>query len=348
MWIDTTVFQEDMEYIFHSDSIEWDKLKNAAFFITGGTGLIGSTIIRALFYASKKAGLNLSVLALVRDEQKAERMFSSELQEGCALNFVCGSAEQIPVFPERIDYIIHGASPTASNYFVNHPVETLRTAVFGMMNLLELAREKQVRGIVYLSSMEAYGRVDDEQPLTEDRLGYIDPRNVRSSYSEGKRTCETICASYASEYEIPVKVVRLAQTFGPGVAYDDKRVFAMMARCALEKTDIRLLTRGTSRHPYLYTAQAVTGILTVLLKGEAGQVYNVANPETYCSIYEMGRLVADQIAQGTIDVLVAENDDCGSYPPPSFLNLDISAVRALGWHPDHDLLWMYQRLMKTM
>lgn len=184
--------------------------------------------------------------------------------------------------------------------------------------------------------------------VSESELGYIDPLNIRSCYPESKRMCENLCACYAAEYEVPVYQVRLAQTFGPGISYEDKRVFAMMARKAIEGKDIILQTKGTSKHPYVYTAQAVTAIFTVLLGGKSGEAYNVSNPETYCSIYEMGKLVSEKVANGKIKVIVAKNGDISKYPVPSCLKLDISKIENLGWKPEHNLLWMYNRLIKTM
>ena len=211
-----------------------------------------------------------------------------------------------------------------------------------------MAKNKNVKGMVYLSSMELYGKIEKDEYITESELGYVDPLNIRSCYPESKRMCENLCACYAAEYKVPVCQVRLAQTFGPGISYEDKRVFAMMARNAIESEDIVLQTKGTSKHPYVYTAQAVTAIFTVLLKGKAGEAYNVSNPETYCSIYEMGKLVAEKIANGKIKVVVLSNGDVSKYPAPSCLKLDISKIESLGWKPEYDLLWMYNRLIETM
>lgn len=116
----------------------------------------------------------------------------------------------------------------------------------------------------------------------------------------------------------------------------------------MQGKDIILQTKGTSKHPYVYTAQAVTAIFTVLLGGKSGEAYNVSNPETYCSIYEMGKLVSEKVANGKIKVIVAKNGDISKYPVPSCLKLDISKIENLGWKPEHNLLWMYNRLIKTM
>ena len=161
------------------------------------------------------------------------------------------------VYSDSVDYIIHGASATSSKYFVSNPVETIYTALDGTSNILKFATEKKINGMVYLSSLEVYGTPEkDADLITENDYGYIEPLSVRSSYSEGKRMVECLCASYAHEYSVPVKIARLSQTFGPGVAYEDGRVFAEFARCALEQRDIVLHTQGHTVRSYCYTKDA--------------------------------------------------------------------------------------------
>lgn len=336
------IFNEDLRRI-SQEVLPWDKLKKANILVTGGTGLIGMTAIHALVYAGREKGLDLHITAIVRSPQKAQRVFG-EYADAPEIDFLEGSIEDLPPLPDNIEYWIHGACPTASAFMTEHPVEVIKTSVQGTMNLLEEAKKRDVRGFVFLSSMEAFGEVNTEDSLDEKALGKIDLTRVRSCYPESKRMCEMLCTSYAKEYAVPAMSIRLAQTFGPGVDYNDRRVFAMMTRNAINGEDIVLATRGTSRHPYLYTAQAVTAILTVLLKGTPGETYNAANPETYCSIFEMGEMVAREVAGGRISVRVDENGDASRYPAPSFLNMDIAKILSLGWRPEHDLVWMYKRL----
>lgn len=346
MWTENKYFLQDLEDLARMEYIPWEKMKNATVLVTGATGLIGYNLVCGLAYAAIKKSFNMNILALVRDKSKAIEKYTAVLKDYNALKFLEGSVEEIPSIEEKIDFIIHGASPTASLYFVEHPVETIKTAVNGTMNLLELAVSKSVKGFVYLSSMEIYGAPKTEDVLTEKDLGYMDPLNVRNCYPESKRLCESLCASYAQEYNLPVMSVRLAQTFGLGVDKDDKRVFAEFARCAIKGEDIVLLTDGKSKRCYLYTMDAVSAILTVLLKGEAGQAYNAGNPETYCSIREMADLVTENVALKPIKVVFSENEiDCKKFPPPHFYNLSMKEIEKLGWRQDKDLIEMYQRLI---
>lgn len=341
------IIDEDMDYILNSHCIEWNKFTKSNILISGATGLICSMTVKALVCANKKHDLGLTVYCSVRNISKAEKMFADILDSG-AVKFIQNGTELEAAENVRFDYIIHGAAPTASKFFVDNPVETINAMVNDTMRFLEVAKLSSSKGLVYLSSMEAYGMVSDETPLTEDKLGTLDLSNVRSSYPESKRMSELICKAYSSEYNIRAMSIRLAQTFGPGVSIDDKRVFAMMARSAINKEDIILLTKGESRHPYLYTAQATEAILCVLLNGEAGETYNAANPQTYCSIYEMGQMVAKEIADGKINVRIEESSENKKYPPASYLNLDINKIMNIGWKPSGTLADMYTRMMATM
>ena len=336
------IFKEDMRWICEAD-LPWEKLENRTILVTGGTGLIGMNMISALIHAGRERGLRLKVCAVVRDTAKAGRVFGS-LVNAPELHLLTGTMEELPPLPENIDYWIHGACPTASAFMNEHPVDVIRTSVEGTIGLLEEAKKRRTQGFVFLSSMEAFGEVNTEELLKEGSLGKVDLKKTRSCYPESKRMCEMLCTAYAAQYGLPSMSIRLAQTFGPGVDYNDRRVFAMMTRNAIDGKDIVLATKGTSRHPYLYTAQAVTAILTVLLKGVPGETYNAANPATYCSIFEMGEMVAREVAGGKIAVRVDEGGDASRYPAPSFLNMDISKIQSLGWEPENDLPWMYRRL----
>ena len=317
-----------MEYICEADFIPWDRLKNKMILITGATGLIGYTLVNALLYANKERALNLKVLALVRDKDRATERFKAHIDDA-SLSLIHGCVEELPRIGQAVDYIVHGASQTASKAFVLQPVETIMTALKGTANLLELAKEKAVSGMVYLSSMEVYGHPKKGHKVTENEIGALTPLNVRNSYPISKIQCENLCYAYAKEYGMPVMTVRLTQTFGPGVNYNDGRVLAEFAKCVAEKRDIVLKTKGKTAHSYLYTADAVTAILTVLLKGAAGQAYNAANENTYCSIAEMAEKVA---AQGGIKVRYEIEDETkNGYPKPSYIELDTSLLQQLGW-----------------
>lgn len=346
MWLDNKTFGEDMEYIANVDFIQREKMRGKAFFITGGTGLIGFNLISALAYMNTKYDIPLKIFALVRNEVIARKRFAEILDAGVPLHFVLGDLENVPTIEGGIDYIIHGGSPTASRYFAEHPVETIKMNLIGATNLLELAREKRVESFLFLSSMEIYGSLHREEKVNESHESFVDTMNPRSSYPEAKRMVEALCSSYASEYDVPVKVIRLTQTFGAGVRKEDNRVYAQFIRSGISKNDIVLLTRGATRHSYLYTADAVTAIFTVLFKGENGEAYNAANEETYCSIKEMAEVVAEMYG---VNVVISESSESDKiYPSESYMNLSTNKLCELGWSAKIALEEMFIRMELTM
>lgn len=336
----------DLQEILADNVIPWHLLKGKTVLVTGATGLVGRALTQALLYAGETVCGEIRVIAPVRDVKKATDLFDSQAQERGTLVLLPWEAERALETDGPVDYAVHCASQTASRAFVRTPVETIRTAVFGTEHVLRLAHAKGAK-TVYLSSLEACGDHQTDEKVPEDYSGPIDPLAARSCYPESKRLCENLCAAYFHEYGLPVNILRLAQTFGPGVRSSDQRVFAEFARCVCQGRDIVLRTAGDMRHSYVASADAVRAILLVLLAGEAGAAYNVANEATYCSILDMAELAAHTIADGRIAVKLDQSvplEQLG-YPKPSRLNLDASRLRQLGWTPRQTLRDMLERLV---
>lgn len=342
-----SVLKEDLEAT--AESLDPSLISGRTFMITGATGLIGSQIAKTILTCNRLKGTDGKVVAVVRNPEKAKKVYSGFLDGN--IEIIKSDILEYPEYRGNVDYIIHTASPTGSRYFVEKPVETIEAAVLGTNRILEFAKDKDIDGMVYLSSLEVYGVPNGKnETIKESDYGYIDPLSVRSSYSEGKRMVECLCASYASEYSVPVKVLRLSQTFGAGVEYDDGRVFAEFARCLMEGRDIVLHTDGSTVRTYLYTADAVTAILTVLFKGEKGEAYNATNPETACSIKEMAELIAGLDPERNIRVKIEIPDDLGKYGynPQMVIRLDAGKLESLGWEPETGLKKMFERTIRSM
>ena len=323
---------------------ELSGLEGQTILITGATGLIGKTVIAALlFYNETMASIPIRLIASVRNREKAESFFGTPAH----LQYVIGDIRELPLENLDVQYIIHGASVTSSREFVVHPVETIKTAIEGTARVLEFARRNPVKSFVYLSSMEVYGAPGTDEKIDENHAANLNTMEVRTAYPESKRMCENLCASYYSEYQVPVRVIRLTQTFGPGVAYEDGRVFAEFARCAVEKKDIILHTKGETRRCYLYNLDAVTAIIKVLLCGTDGEAYNAANEDSYCSIYEMARMVAETFGEGELAVRIECEESAAErgYAPELKMNLSVEKLRLLGWEPRYDLTHMFRGII---
>lgn len=341
--------QEDLEMIADS-GIDFDVYKNTTVFVTGATGLIGSSLVKSLLCGNRKNNLNVRVIAGVRSRKKAEQIYGRSIKRDDIELYIGDIIEPVD-YKDDIDYIFHTASVTTSKTMVDHPVCTIETAYQGTRNILEFAKEKQVRGVVYVSSMEVYGRPDSElEYISEKDLGYIDISSVRSSYSEGKRICECLCTAYASEYEVPVKIARLAQTFGAGVLPSDSRVYIQFAKSAIYGEDIVLHTEGTSEGNYCYIRDVIKALLLLGDKGGKGEAYNIVNENTHMQIREMAKLVAEKISRGKIKVKfeIPESVLSFGYAPAVKMKLSGAKMRALGWQPEVDLQEMYERMIFDM
>lgn len=305
------------------------------YLITGATGLIGQNLVKELLPQGCRLVLP------VRNIEKAQAMFGVG-EQLCYVQHDFEKALPLQV-EEQVDYIIHAACPTASSFMQHHPVETINTILNGTQSILELARKQQVESVVFLSSLEVYGNItDDSVPVTEDVQGYVDPLSPRSSYPMGKRMAEALCADYAAEYGVPVKIARLTQTFGPGVSATDRRVFAQFAASAREGRDIVLATTGASSRMYLHTQDAVSAILTILEKGENGQAYNVANEDTYISVLEMAQFVKENFNPAIQVRVELQQNHC--YLPEFHLRLSTEKLKALGWKAQNGLYEMFKAL----
>ncbi|WMJ90196.1 NAD-dependent epimerase/dehydratase family protein [Anaerocolumna sp. MB42-C2] len=300
----------------------WQTLANSTVLITGSGGLIGSAIVRALTALNEKYNLNINIIAHTR---KTHGDICQPLQ-----------------ITEHADYIFHCAAITSSANMVSKPLEVIKTSIDGTRNVLELARIYGCKSVVNLSSMEVYGQIDGE--ITEDMLGFVDLSNPRSCYPESKRLGELLCNLYHYQFKVPVKIARLAQTFGAGTPKTDTRVFAQFAKSVQNKTDIILHTEGKSRGNYCYIADTVTALFTLLLKGENGQAYNVSNPETCMTIRDMAELLADKYGVNIIIDIPPDTVKLG-YAPETGYKLDIDKISKLGWKPKYGLIDCYERML---
>lgn len=343
--MNSKVLDEDLEKV--ACYIEQMGLGECSVLVTGATGLIGSLIIKSFIRYNDISQKKIFVYGMARSKAKVDAQFGGLSTE--YVNFIYDDICKGLHSEVWCDYVIHTANPTASKQFISEPVEVLDCIYTGTRNVLEYCRTHNVKGIVYLSSMEAFGSTTSGEKVSEKQLGYIDIQNVRSCYSEGKRVAELLCACYAKEYDLPVRVARLAQTFGPGVSITDNRVFAEFARSIQNKKDIVLHTDGQSMGNYCYTTDAIKAVLLLLISGKSGEAYTVVNEKNSCTIAEMAEMVISEFSQGECHLIfdIPDSNKYG-YAPSTKMRLSAQKLSALGWNPEVLLLDMYKRLIMDL
>lgn len=328
------VLRADLEYI--KENFDFSPFEGKIVLVSGASGFLGSIIVKSLLFACK----NVKILALIRNFEKAERIFGAPAD--IRLKFLVQDILEPVKTDEKADFIIHAAGETSSANFFNRPAHTALTNLKGTENILEYAVKSGTEGMVYLSSLEVYGAHSGGK-LTESAFSTVDPMNPRSSYPESKRMCENLCAAYAKEFNLRVMSARLTQTFGAGINYDDSRVIMQFVRSVIEEKPIILHTDGLSAKNYCYSADAVLAILTILTKGKAANAYNAANPETFASIKEIAQMLTKMFPKTKLKF---EKNDGSIYFPECVMDLDVKKLEALGWKAQIPLEEMLKRTIK--
>lgn len=336
-----SILLEDIENVLNDSSIDFNKLENKKILITGATGLIGRILIKVFKNYNEMHSSKIKLLLLVRSVENAEKIFGIDEN----IEYIEQSVEKYIPQNIAIDYIIHMASPTKSNFFIQYPVETLETIACGTKKILEQAKISKVKSFVYLSSMEMYGTINDSD-VTEDKLGYINNLEERSSYSEGKRYSELLAYSYFKEYEVPVKIARLAQTFGAGISKNENRVYKMFCDSILKKEDIILKTKGSTIVNFCYTTDAIKGILKILLEGTNGQAYNIASDNMHMTILDCANWLVEKYTNNEIKVKFEINPK--AFAPDNKMILNNDKIKAIGWEAKYNVLQGYERLIEYL
>lgn len=326
------IIKEDIDHIINGFN-DWDRFRNKTVLISGANGFLPAYLVET--FLALDASYNTSVIALVRNRQKAEIRFG-HLLDNPNLRIVVQDVSIDFDMDDKIDFIIHAASQASPKYFGIDPVGTLNANVLGTINLIKLAKKNDVASFLFFSSGEVYGEVKAEDiPIKEDTFGYLNCTKVRACYGESKRMGENICVSYHAQYGVNAKIVRPFHTYGPGMALDDGRVFADLVANIVNKEDIVLKSDGSAIRPFCYLTDAILGFLTVLVHGENGQAYNVGNPFEEHSILELANILVGLYPELGLSVKINKPMTDGNYlKSPIVRNSpNIDKIMELNWKP---------------
>ena len=329
------VIIEDMQRMSEA-RLPWQELDGKSVLVTGATGMLASYVTWLLLYLHEHAGINVKVVALCRNRQKAEHYFGLYLGKPYFHLLIQDVCEPI-AYEGKVDYVFHLAG-NASPYFINSdPVGIMRCNLLGTMNVLDWARVSSVAKVLFVSTREVYGKNEEAELLDEQAFGTLDPLDDRSCYPESKRAAETLLRGYFLQYAIPYNIVRIAHSYGPTMKLEnDGRVMADLMGDVMAGRDIVLKSSGEAVRAFLYITDAVVGMFTVLFHGETAKAYNLANETEPVSIKDLARMLAALRADKKIQVVVSEGGQKG-YCAYRRTALDTSAIEQLGWKPQISL-----------
>ena len=332
-----SVIYGDVRAIADRD-LPWEALAGCRIAVTGAAGFLGSYLIRLLLalHPLGKVSRPVRVLAIVRDLERARSTFP-DLAGNADFDMLQWNLNLLAV-PSigEVQYVLHAGSQASPRFYGVDPVGTILPNTVGTTALLEaLRRSHDPRGFLFVSSSEVYGNVGADVALAEDDCGLVDPATVRACYAEGKRAGETICMAYHQQYSLPAFIVRPFHTYGPGLKPDDGRVFADFAFNVVRNENIVMNSDGASRRAFCYVTDAIAGLFTVLLKGQPGIPFNVANPGGELSVIELAELVVGLFPERGLRIERRVQADNAPYIPSPYNRLVpvVSRLNALGWSP---------------
>ena len=306
-----------------------DQLHGKSFLITGATGLVGVMLVDALMALG-----DVRVYAVGRNIEKAKARlgehfsspFFSFLEHDVCLPFASNM---------NVDYIIPAASNTHPLAYSRYPIETILINVKGAEHALELA-SKCGATVVYPSTNEIYGNALGDEVFFEDCNGRLNLSNARSCYNESKRTAEALCQSYISERGVKVKIARLCRIFGPTMLEADSKASSQFIKKALQGEDIILKSSGEQFFSYTYVADAVAGLLVVLLNGAIGIPYNVSSEKTNVHLKDFAQICAMECGKKVLFEQPTESEQHG-YSIATHSILSNERIKGIGFEPYYSL-----------
>lgn len=320
-------YREDIINITTLD-LPWEKLCGCNILITGATGLIGSCLVEVLMERSSK---DYNVYASGRNEERAHARFRKYYKDP-SFHFIKYDVLNPLEGDFTFDYIIHAASNASPNFFANNPVEIIKSNILGVANLLDYGKFHGLKRFLFVSSGEVYGE-GDGRSFTENYSGYVDCAKPRSCYPSSKRAAETLCVAYSDEYHVDTVIARPSHTFGPYFSSSDNRVYAQFIRNVLNGENIVMKSTGEQFRSWCYVVDCVSALLYILLKGECGQAYNIADESSNISIKELAEKIAKIGHQKVVIELPSDVEKKGFNVVMKSV-FDTAKLRNLGWFPN--------------
>jgi len=341
------MYLDDVDYVA-ALSLPWEKLAGKSVLLSGATGLVGSFLVDVLM-TKNEAGLNCTVYALGRNAQRAAKRFT-RWEGNDLLKFIPYDVTK-PFVREDIgtvDYILHLASNTHPMQYSTDPIGTITTNIIGLYNMLDFAVDHQATRFAFASSNEIYGENrGDVELFDEDYCGYINCNTMRAGYPEGKRCGEALCQAYKAQKGLDVVIPRLTRSYGPTMLMSDTKAISQFIRKGIAGEDIILKSEGTQYYSYTYVADAVSGLLTVLLCGENGQAYNIADVASDIMLKDLAAIIAKTAGKEVVFELPDAVEAAG-YSKATKARLDGSKLKALGWKPRYDMDGGLSRTIKIL
>ena len=322
------VVQSDLKNII-SQNIDFEKLYNKTVLITGASGMIASYYMYTLMYLNDTKDANIKIYALVMDMDRLEK-----ITELSTRNDIIPIVQDVcdPIYiPEKVDYIIHMASSANPRTITKDPVGIIKANVIGTLNVLELAKKNGAE-VLFTSTREIYGEIQGKEKIKETDMGVLECLELRSCYPESKRMAENLMVSFAYQYNIKYKIVRIAHAYGPGmIINNDGRIMSDLISYIVNKENIVLKSTGDAKRAFCYITDVVSALLMITVDGKPNEAYNISNETEEISVKDLAYMMKEMYQNTEVVFNIEENKN--EYVKFKRVPLDTTKLEALGWKP---------------
>ena len=331
------MYLDDVRYVAGLD-IPWEKLKNKSLMLSGATGMIGSFLVDVILEKNIIDGLNCTVYGLGRSEEKAKARFSKYADDP---HFVFIPYDVKLPFKRNdlgtVDFVFHLASNTHPMQYSTDPIGTITTNIIGLQNMLDFAVEHHAIRLAFASSNEIYGENrGDVEFFDESYCGYINSNTLRAGYPESKRCGEALCQAYKAQKELDIVIPRLTRTYGPTMLMSDTKAISQFIKNGIVGEDIILKSAGTQFYSFQYVADSVAGFLTILLCGESGEAYNIADEKSDIMLKDLAAIIAEMNGKEVV-FEIPDAVEAAGYSTATKARLDGQKLHSLGWQSRYSI-----------
>lgn len=348
MRLEIKEYIDDIHRIAQKD-IPWDRLNGSSLMISGAAGLIGTFLIDVIMHKNNNEdGFFCDIYAIGRNEGKIRERFSDYCSSDMFHFLKCDINEKLKIDTGDIGYVFHAASNTHPVAYSTDPIGTITTNIIGTDNLLEYAVRHNCKRFIFASSNEIYGENrGDTELFDEEYCGYIDSNTLRAGYPESKRCGEALCQAYLKQKDLDVVIARFTRSYGPTVKLTDTKAISQFIKKGFAGEDIVLKSDGSQYYSYTYVSDAVYGLLTIMLKGERGEAYNIADVRSDIRLKDLAKIIAEYAGTKVLIDIPDEVESAG-YSKATKARLDSKKLQGLGWVADYDIETGIKRTMDIL
>ncbi len=314
------IFIEDIRLIADDLSDFFDELEGKTVLIAGGKGFLGTYFVNVLNYINETLSTLMKIVIidnLITSKDKKNNLgpnvtlLKQDISEGFD-------------FPDELHYIIHAASIASPPTYRKFPIKTVDVNYQGTRNLLEIARKKKIKSMLFLSSSEIYG--DPEfVPTPESYVGRVSCTGPRACYDESKRLAETISVLYFQEHKVPIKIARPFNVYGPYLNLNDGRIIPDFMRNAIKKSEIIIHSDGNPTRSFCYVSDAMKAFFRLLFSTHDGIICNVGNDEEI-SVNRVADMIQKTIGKPISIKTIKSNDPNYTKDNPQRRRPDLSLI----------------------